>query len=63
MGLAIYVVAYLGGRHTLGWVMLLASAVAFADGAVCKMMVGNGEWNHWVYAPVVGVLGGFMVLG
>lgn len=63
MGLVIYAVAYYGNRKALGWVVLLASAVAIADGAVCKIMVGSGEWNHWGYAPILSLVGAILVLG
>ena len=63
MGLAMYAVAYCGDRKTLGFVVLAAAAVAFADGAVCKVMVGQGEWNHWGYAPIVAGVGGVLLSG
>lgn len=62
MGTAIYAAACLGDRKTLGYILIAGSAVAFVDGAVCKMIVGKGEMNHWGYAPVVAVVGG-MLLG
>ena len=57
MGLAIYAAAYLGNRKTLGTILVSAAAVAGADGAICKWMVGKGEMNHWGYAPMVAVVG------
>ena len=37
--------------------MIAAGCVAGTDGAVCKLIVGKGEMNHWSYAPVLIVLG------
>ncbi|KAK0111027.1 hypothetical protein ONS95_001407 [Cadophora gregata] len=48
------------GRKVLGGLLIAASAVAFVDGAVCRWIVGMGEWGHWGYAPVLGVLGGLI---
>ena len=53
MGLVLYLASYFGDRRTLGWVVLAAAGVGFADGAVCKWMIGAGEFNHWGYAPVL----------
>ena len=63
MGLAIYAAAALGEARVLGWIVLAAAAVAAGDGAVCKWMVGNGEWSHWGYAPVIAMLGIVLVSG
>ncbi|KAL1954527.1 hypothetical protein VTO42DRAFT_1087 [Malbranchea cinnamomea] len=56
MGLAIYAAAWVGTRRSLGWTLIAASGVAFADGLVCWAH-GKGEWNHWGYAPVIAVVG------
>ena len=61
MGLAIYAMAYLGNRKSLGCIVILSAAVGIADGVVCKIFVGTGEWNHWAYAPVLGLLGAMMM--
>lgn len=61
MGLAIYPSAYFGTHQALGWILISASAVAFADGAVCWTH-GESQWNHWGYAPVIGVVGS-LILG
>lgn len=63
MGLAIYSAAYFGERKSLGWILIAGSAVAFVDGAVCRVMVGKGEWNHWGYAPMLTAVGGVLVGG
>jgi hypothetical protein len=57
MGIALYAAAYFGTKKTLGVITLAVGAVAGADGVICKMIVGHGEWNHWGYAPVAGLLG------
>lgn len=62
MGLAIYSVAYFGDRKALGWILIAGSGVAYADGAVCLTQVGNGQWNHWSYAPMLTAVG-VMLLG
>ncbi|PVH71800.1 hypothetical protein DL98DRAFT_503169, partial [Cadophora sp. DSE1049] len=66
MGVAIYVAAYyakasVGGRKVLGTMLTAGSVVAFIDGAVCKWIVGEGEWGHWGYAPVMGIVGGVLM--
>lgn len=61
MGFAIYTAGNCGTRRALGWTLIAASAVAFADGAVCWTH-GAGQWNHWLYAPVIAVSGS-LVLG
>lgn len=61
MGAAIYAAALCGTRQTLGWIVIAAGCVAAVDGAVCKFIVGKGEWNHWSYAPTMVVLGGTML--
>lgn len=60
MGLAIYANGYFGTRQALGWTLISASAVAFADGAVCWTH-GAGQWNHWGYAPVIGMVGSLII--
>lgn len=57
MGLAIYSVAYFGDRKALGWIMIAGSGVAYADGVICWAQVGNGQWNHWSYAPMLTAVG------
>lgn len=61
MGVAIYSAAYWGNRKSLGWIMLAGSAVAFVDGAVCKVYVGKGEWGHWSYAPFLTLIGSILL--
>jgi len=60
MGLAIGISAYYGQRKAAGWTLIAASAVAFADGAICYTH-GKGEWNHWGYAPMLTVVGSLLV--
>ncbi|GLB39384.1 putative protein with domain of unknown function (DUF4267) [Lyophyllum shimeji] len=61
MGLAMYSAAYFGNRKSLGWILIAGSAVAFVDGAVCRVYVGKGEWNHWSYAPMLTAVGSVLV--
>ncbi|KKK22289.1 hypothetical protein AOCH_000152 [Aspergillus ochraceoroseus] len=56
MGLAIYAAAFFGTRQSLGWTLIAASSVAFADGVICWSW-GKGEWGHWGYAPIITVVG------
>ncbi|KAJ5360633.1 hypothetical protein N7517_009824 [Penicillium concentricum] len=60
MGAAIYAASYFGTRTTLGWILIAASSVAFADGFVCWTH-GQGQWNHWGYAPMVAVAGSLLL--
>lgn len=57
MGVAMYTAVYHGAKRTLGYVTLAVGGVAAADGIICKMIVGHGEWNHWGYAPMAGLVG------
>ena len=57
MGLAIYAGVWFKERRVLGVVLMGASCVAFVDGWVVKAQTGGGEWNHWGYAPMVGLVG------
>ena len=63
MGAAIYAAALCGTRLALGWILVAAGTVAGVDGAACKWVVGDGQWNHWSYAPVLVVMGGIMLGG
>lgn len=60
MGLAIYAATFSGTARSLGWILISASAVAFADGAVCWTH-GQGQWSHWSYAPIVTVVGSLLL--
>jgi hypothetical protein len=60
MGAAIYAASYFGTRSTLGWILIAASSVAFADGSVCWTH-GQGHWNHWGYAPMIAVTGSLLL--
>ncbi|CAG8027625.1 unnamed protein product [Penicillium nalgiovense] len=60
MGAAIYAASYFGTRSTLGWILIAASGVAFADGFVCWTH-GQGHWNHWGYAPMIAVAGSLLL--
>ncbi|KAK3382056.1 hypothetical protein B0T24DRAFT_644954 [Lasiosphaeria ovina] len=61
MGLAIYAAALVGTNKSLGWTLVASSGVAFADGLVCYAY-GDGQWNHWGYAPVITIVG-ILLLG
>jgi hypothetical protein len=60
MGIAIYATTYYSNRKALGWILFALSAVAFVDGAVCYAN-GHGQWNHWGYAPIVGIVGSIFI--
>lgn len=57
MGGSIYTAAWLGSRKVLGAILLLTCMCATIDGVVIKGHVGYGEWNHWGYGSVCGVIG------
>ncbi|KAF9269523.1 hypothetical protein L218DRAFT_953137 [Marasmius fiardii PR-910] len=61
MGAVMYVAALVGDRKTLGWTLVLGSAVAFADGLICFMAENGGEWNHWGYAPMLSIVGALLL--
>ncbi|KAK4640070.1 hypothetical protein QC761_603710 [Podospora bellae-mahoneyi] len=56
MGLALYSAAIWGTKKSLGWTLIAASAVAFADGCICYTH-GQGHGNHWGYAPLLTIVG------
>ncbi|KAH8197848.1 hypothetical protein TruAng_007995 [Truncatella angustata] len=56
MGFAIYAAALLGSPRALGWILISATGVAVADGAVCYSH-GKGHWGHWNHAPVFTAVG------
>lgn len=60
MGLAIYAATFYGTSKSLGWTLISASAVAVGDGVVCWSH-GQGEWNHWGYAPMITVVGSLLL--
>ncbi|KAF2757500.1 hypothetical protein EJ05DRAFT_476752 [Pseudovirgaria hyperparasitica] len=60
LGAGVWVAAAFANRKTVGWYTLLIGIMAFTDGLVCKYMVGQGEWNHWGYTPMVLGLGIYM---
>ncbi|KAF2001102.1 hypothetical protein P154DRAFT_490935 [Amniculicola lignicola CBS 123094] len=69
MGVAILGAAWLGrtgqkGRRNvnLGGLLVAGSLCAGVDGWVVRSVVGEGEWNHWGYGGVMGMLG-CVVLG
>ena len=61
MGVAIYAATYFGNRKSLGWILIAASGVAYADGFIVKAQIGKGEWNHWGYAPMLTVVGSLLL--
>ncbi|GME66163.1 hypothetical protein PM082_014677, partial [Neofusicoccum parvum] len=61
MGAAIYAAAFFGTRRALGAIVVAGSAVAAADGWVCRVNGNGGEWNHWGYAPVLTVVGALLM--
>lgn len=56
-GVVMCAAAYYGNKKTLGAITLALSAVAIADGVICKVIVGHGQWNHWGFAPMAVLLG------
>ena len=61
MGVSIYAATYFGNRKSLGWILIAASGVAYADGFIVKTQIGKGEWNHWGYAPMLTVVGSLLL--
>ncbi|KAJ9151511.1 hypothetical protein NKR19_g4915 [Coniochaeta hoffmannii] len=59
MGLALYSAAIWGSKKSLGWTMIAASGVAFADGYICYLH-GQGQMNHWGYAPILTAVGALL---
>ncbi|KAF2797446.1 hypothetical protein K505DRAFT_298355 [Melanomma pulvis-pyrius CBS 109.77] len=57
MGLAIYASTWFGNRKSAGLILLAASGAAGIDGFIVNRVTGGGEWNHWGYGSVMGVLG------
>ena len=61
MGIVIYIAAYFGDSKTLGWIVIASSCVAFADGAICWIQQGKGQWNHWGYVLMLIGLGSLLL--
>ncbi|KAH8588118.1 hypothetical protein B0O99DRAFT_693858 [Bisporella sp. PMI_857] len=61
MGLMVYAGVYFREQKSLGTGLILGAVVAGVDGAVCKWIVGHGEWQHWGYAPVAAALGSVLL--
>lgn len=57
MGVAIFASTWFGSRRSAALVLLAASACAGVDGYVVKGEAGTGEWNHWGYGSMIGVVG------
>lgn len=60
MGVAIWSATLAGTRRSAGLILLAAGAAAGVDGWVVKQEAGTGEWGHWGYGSVMGVLGAVM---
>ena len=59
MGFALYAEGTWGTKKSLGWTLMAASAVAFADGYIC-FIHGKGQMNHWGYAPMLTAVGALL---
>lgn len=57
MGLAVFAATYYNHVQALGWIMIAGSAVAFADGAICRNVIGHGDGVHWISAPILTAFG------
>ncbi|KAF1926733.1 uncharacterized protein M421DRAFT_422332 [Didymella exigua CBS 183.55] len=57
---AVYSSTWFGTRRSAGMVLVAAGACAGVDGYVVKSEAGTGEWNHWGYKSVMGVVGSVM---
>ena len=60
-GVVIYIAACFGDRKTLGWIVIATSCVALADGAICWIQQGKGQWNHRGYVPMLIGLGSVLL--
>ncbi|KAL4865122.1 hypothetical protein BDV12DRAFT_188378 [Aspergillus spectabilis] len=60
MGLTAYIAVFFGNSISLGWTLLAISGVAYVDGIICWAN-GDGQWNHWGYAPMVTVVGALLL--
>jgi len=60
MGLAAYFTAWFGTPKACGWTLIAGAAVAGVDGLVCIRQIGDGQWNHWGYAPMIFVVGSLL---
>ncbi|KAF2878586.1 hypothetical protein BDV95DRAFT_446784, partial [Massariosphaeria phaeospora] len=57
MAAAIYSATWFGSRKSAGLILAAASLSAGVDGWVVGRVTGGGQWNHWGYGSVMGVLG------
>jgi hypothetical protein len=56
-GAAIIATVAFGSPRALGCVLLSAAGVAAVEGVVARVVVGTGEWGHWVFVPILGAMG------
>lgn len=61
MGVAVWATAYWTQRKALGAILVACSAMAFVDGWVVMGLEGDGQWNHWGYAPMLTVVGSLLL--
>jgi hypothetical protein len=60
VGTSILAGTWLGNRRVAGLLLGLGSVCAAVDGWVVKGFTGEGEWNHWGYGAVMGLVGVLM---
>jgi hypothetical protein len=57
VGVSTLAATWLGNRKTTGVLLVAGSLCAGVDGYVVNRFTGTGEWNHWGYGSVMGVVG------
>ncbi|KAL1601572.1 hypothetical protein SLS60_006487 [Paraconiothyrium brasiliense] len=57
VGLSILAATWLGNRKVAGLLLMAGSGCAAVDGWVVNRFTGEGEWNHWGYGVVMGIVG------
>jgi len=57
MGLAVFAAAYYNHAQMLGWLLIAGSAIGFADGAICRKVIGHGQGSHWMLVPMFSAVG------
>lgn len=61
MAVAIFASTWFGTRKSAGLILMAGAACAGVDGWVVKGQAITGEWNHWGYGSMMGMVGGIMV--
>jgi hypothetical protein len=61
VGVTILIAGLYANRKTLAATVIGAGSLGIFDGLLCFVKVGNGQWNHLGWAPLVTALGALLL--